>query len=115
MGGTGCVQRDWRRAQCVILGTATARWGTADAEMNVPSAENPELSQVSTVKPGVDQNIASHALPAAMNYIFEFLPLWLVKFLFCPILFNRKVKRNVKPTVNSKSHFTFDLMTCVWP
>ena len=35
--------------------------------MEVPSAVNPELSRLSSAKPGVGQNIALHALPVVRN------------------------------------------------
>lgn len=41
--------------------------GTADSEIKAPSAENQELAKVHSFKPGVDQNIALHASPAAKN------------------------------------------------
>ena len=41
--------------------------GTAEAEIKVPSAENPELSAVLSVKPGGGQNIVLHVSPAARN------------------------------------------------
>ena len=40
---------------------------TADAEIKVLSVENPGLSKVFSVKPGIGQNIAMHASPAARN------------------------------------------------
>ena len=43
-------------------------WGTTDAEIRVPFAENPELSKVLCLEPGVGDNVALHALPAARNY-----------------------------------------------
>ena len=45
-------------------------WGAADAEIKVPSVENPELANVLPLKPGVDENIAMHALPTARNFFF---------------------------------------------
>ena len=41
------------------------QWGTANAESNVPSVANPELTSALSLKPGVGQNIASHASPNA--------------------------------------------------
>ena len=35
--------------------------------MKVPSVENPELTNVLHLKPGVGQNIATHASPTTMN------------------------------------------------
>jgi len=43
-------------------------WGAADTEIKVPSVENPELANVLLLKPGVDENIAMHALPTARNF-----------------------------------------------
>ena len=36
----------------------------------VPSVESPELSRTLSVKVGVDQNIAYHAVPAASEHTF---------------------------------------------
>ena len=44
------------------------QWGTVDAEMKVPSVENPELMNVLPLKPGVGQNIAMYALLTARNF-----------------------------------------------
>ena len=41
-----------------------------DAEIKVPSVENPELTNVLPVKPGVGQNIAMHAYPTARIFFF---------------------------------------------
>ena len=41
-------------------------WATEDAEIKVPSVENPELTNVlPALKPGVGQNIATHASPTS--------------------------------------------------
>ena len=42
--------------------------GTADAKNKVPSVENPELTNVLPLKPGVGQNLAVHALSTARNF-----------------------------------------------
>ena len=42
--------------------------GTADAEINIPSVGNPELTSVLDVQPRAGQNIALHALPTASNF-----------------------------------------------
>ena len=39
------------------------KWGTAKAKRQVSSVQNPELSKVFLLKPGLGQNIAMHALP----------------------------------------------------
>ena len=45
------------------------QWGTADAKIEVPPPiKNPELTNVLPFKPGVGQNIAMHASPAARNF-----------------------------------------------
>jgi len=53
------------------------QWGTVDTEIKIPSAENPELTNIFPLKPGVGQNIATQALPTARNFftvlIFTFL------------------------------------------
>ena len=43
------------------------QWGTVDAEMRVPCGEVPELTDFLPFKPGVGQNVATHAFPTAMN------------------------------------------------
>ena len=43
----------------------TADWLPADAEIKVPSVENPELTNSLPLKPGAGQNIAMHALTTA--------------------------------------------------
>ena len=45
--------------------TRGAGGGTADAEIKVLSAENPEVSKFFAFKPTLGQNMASHASPAA--------------------------------------------------
>ena len=42
--------------------------GTVDAEIKVPSVENPQLMNVLPLKPGVSQNIAMYALLTARNF-----------------------------------------------
>ena len=39
------------------------KWGTAKAKRQVSSVQNPELSKVFLLKPGLGQNIAMHAFP----------------------------------------------------
>ena len=43
---------------------------TADAEIKVPSAEDPELSKVLSFTPGLGQKIVLRASPTARNYAF---------------------------------------------
>lgn len=45
-------------------------WGITDTEIDVSSAENPELSRVPSVIPGVGQSINLHALPIAGKCAF---------------------------------------------
>ena len=42
-------------------------WGWGAADTKIPSAENPQLSKVLSVKPAVGQNVALHALPTVKN------------------------------------------------
>ena len=44
---------------------------TAVAEIKAPSLENPELTNVLPLKPGVDQNKATHASPTARNFFLR--------------------------------------------
>ena len=44
--------------------TMSLQWGTADAEINAPSVENPQLTNVLSLWPAAGQNIATHAWPA---------------------------------------------------
>ena len=46
---------------------ADPQWGTVDAKIKVPSVENPELTDVLPLKPGVGQIIAMHASHTARN------------------------------------------------
>ena len=39
-----------------------------DTEIKVSSTENPELTNVLPLKPGVGQNIATHESPTARNF-----------------------------------------------
>ena len=43
--------------------------GTADADIQVRSVENPELTNVLSLKPGVGQIIAMHASPTARTVV----------------------------------------------
>ena len=68
------TRRVWKMGRCNILllllvlhSSSSPQWGTANAEVKVPSAENPALSKVFSFKPGLDQNIVLHASPAARN------------------------------------------------
>ena len=45
------------------------QWDTTDAEIKVPSVEK-ELINVLRLKPGVGQNLATHASPAATKSFF---------------------------------------------
>ena len=66
-------------------------------KLRSPSAENPELTNVLPLKPGVGQNIAMHASPAATNFFlvlistftfifffFFFILLQILPLHFCP-------------------------------
>ena len=48
----------------------TLRWGTAEAEAKVPSAENPPLSKVTAFTSGVGQTIALLTSPFARDSAF---------------------------------------------
>ena len=62
-----------------------------DAEIKVSCAEDPELSNVSFLKPDVAQNIALHALLTAGNSAFLISALPVHSTSFSPILFKCKV------------------------
>ena len=49
--------------------------GIVDAEIKIPSAENPKLSKAPSFQPGVGQNIALHALHADKTSSFYNPPL----------------------------------------
>ena len=53
---------------------------TALTEVKFPSVENPKLTNVLTLKSGVDQNIATHATPIARTFFH-------VKISTFPVLF----------------------------
>ena len=46
------------------------QWRTADADIKVFSANDPELSKVLPMKPEVGQNTATHTSPTAKNFSF---------------------------------------------
>ena len=54
----------------VIFYHSARQWGTADAEIKVLCAENPEPPKVLALKPGVGQKIAFHDSSTARNSIF---------------------------------------------
>ena len=49
-------------------------WDTADAEINIPSFENPELTTVLPLKPRAGHTIAMHASLAARNFFQSYSP-----------------------------------------
>ena len=55
--------------------------GTVPTEIKAPSAENPELTNVLPLKPGVSQNMAMHALPTARNFFLVLISTFLVHSL----------------------------------
>ena len=61
---------------------------TADAEIKGPSVENPEIKGSLPVKPGVCQNAATHATPAARDLFLSnfYLP------IHSPAFFQKKKK-----------------------
>ena len=56
------------------------QWGTADAEVKVPSTENPEKTTVLPSKLRAGENIAK------LSYLFCFLPFRSIRLYFSPIL-----------------------------
>ena len=44
------------------------RWSTTDADIKVPSVENPELTDILPLKTGVSHNITMHASLTARNF-----------------------------------------------
>ena len=46
---------------------------TADAEIKVPSVENPELANVLALNPGVGQNIVTRCSRTAKNFFFDLI------------------------------------------
>ena len=59
-------------------------WNTADAEIKVSSADNPELSEVLSSKSGAGQNIAMLASPTAGNFPFLIYTFPVNSTSFCP-------------------------------
>ena len=49
------------------------QWGTADAEIQVPSVENPELSKVLPLKPGVGQCMVIQSVQRFSLYRLEWV------------------------------------------
>lgn len=78
--------------------------GSVDTEINVPFAENPQLSEILSDKPGAGQNEGLHALPTASTYAV--LTSWFSHLHFPHVLFKDSV-------VCGGSDFPCDLMACV--
>ena len=57
----------------LVLVTHVKVLTAVDAEIKVPSVENPELINALPLKPGVDQNIATRALSAARNFFLVWM------------------------------------------
>ena len=53
---------------CITL-VLSPHWGPVNAEIQVPSVENSELRDVLPLRLRVGQNIATHALPMAGNFL----------------------------------------------
>ena len=73
--------------------------GTADAEIEVPSVENQELTN--ELKLGVCQNIAKRASPAARNFFLALIhkfPVHSSSFFFFVFLFSLYKFVNTLPT-----------------
>ena len=54
---------------CITLLVLSPQWGPVNAEIQVPSVENSELRNVLPLRLRVGQNIATHALPTARNFL----------------------------------------------
>ena len=54
--------------ECIVCFHSNPQWSTVDAEIKVPSFESPKLTKFAPLKPGVGQNIATHALPAVRKF-----------------------------------------------
>ena len=85
---------------CVKTLLTFPRWGTVYAE-NKPSPppiprENPELSKVFSLKPGVDQNVALRTSSTANNSAFLMSAFPCHSTSFFSILFQHKVKRDME-------------------
>ena len=87
---------------CFCSFVVDPQWGTADAEIKVSSAENPERLNVLPLKPGEGKNIDMHTSPTARNFflsdsyttsgpikIFFFLFFW----FFCFLCFSKPLPR----------------------
>ena len=59
--------RLWCCSHLPHLGLHDSQCGTVDAEIEVPSVEDPEVTSVLPLKPGEGQNIARHASPTARS------------------------------------------------
>ena len=68
---------------------------TTEAEIKVPSVENPELANVLHLNPGICRNIATHASPTAKNSFF------VLNFTFPGHLPSLKIK------IKSSSYFFY--------
>ena len=74
--------------------SAVSRWGIADAESEVPSVENPELSKA-LASNRRQNNVDLHALPAANISYFFFFPSWFahLRFFFAQTRIELKIQR----------------------
>ena len=78
-----------------LLPTLNPQRSTADAEIKVPSGENPELTNGLSLKPGVGQNIATHASLTAKNVFLVLISIFAVlspSFVPDPLGFNVKTQ-----------------------
>ena len=57
----------------------------------VPTAENPDVRRILSDKPGVDQNIAFHALSATKNSVCFISALLVIQLHFSPDIFQHQV------------------------
>ena len=62
---------------------------SADTQVSIPFVESPELSNIPSGKPGVGQNLALHASPAARNsaFLHHFFFLKRILFSFVVVVF----------------------------
>lgn len=83
LGEKKCGGKTFFTENCLSLSQVSVlQWGTVNVQGKLPSAENPERSEVPSFKSWVGQNIHLHALPAARNC--EFLPSQFIELHFVP-------------------------------
>ena len=104
------VCADWHLSFPISFDTNDPQLDTMDTAIKISSAENPELSKIPSVKPGVCPNTALYAFSTARNSTLQMFTFIVHLTSYSQFLFPREVMC----VVNGET-FTCDLMTHVLP